>query len=230
MSLQTDRPLHPADDPSNDVRSNDAALSDDDIFHILQTNRRRDAIRYLLGKDDPVKMRDVAEYVAAKENDTTVAELTSTERQRVYIPLYQSHLPKLDKEGVIEYNKSRGIVHPTDQLELFRPYLELRGDDPSASDSEADGGLLGALRERYAVLTVASASLLVASAIGMSAAISAVETSLAVAVAVGAIAVPGMLVGTVMTALLAITVGTNDDASFASSDSADAAPEPSRSQ
>lgn len=203
MSLQTDRPPRPADEPSTDTET--PTLPDDDIFHILQTNRRRDAIRYLLEKNDAVKMRDVAEYVAAKENDTTVAELSSTERQRVYIPLYQSHLPKLDKEGIIEYNKSRGIVRPTEKLKLFRPYLELGTDDESGDED----GTLRTLGQRSTVLAVASASLLLSSAVGVYAAISAVETSLALAFAIGAVAMPGMVLGTIATALLAFTIGKN---------------------
>ncbi|WP_306057703.1 DUF7344 domain-containing protein [Natronococcus wangiae] len=220
MSLQTDRPPHPADDPPTDARSTDtdaATLPDDDIFHILQTNRRRDAIRFLLEKDDTVKMRDVAEYVAARENDTTVAELTSTERQRVYIPLYQSHLPKLDKEGIIEYNKSRGIVRPTEKLELFRPYLELR----EADESEDGRGRLRALRRRSIVLAVASASLLLSSAIGVYAAISALETNPTLALAVGALAIPGMVLGTAATAVLALAVGKNYASSLVSNEPTD---------
>uniref|UniRef100_UPI003F7B2881 DUF7344 domain-containing protein n=1 Tax=Halomicrococcus sp. SG-WS-1 TaxID=3439057 RepID=UPI003F7B2881 len=85
-------------------------LPKDKIFHILQTQRRRDALRYLKANEGPVEMRALAEQVAAWENDTTVAALSSDERQRVYIALYQSHLPKLDEEGVIDYNQSRGIV------------------------------------------------------------------------------------------------------------------------
>lgn len=218
MSLQTDRPPHPADEPSTDAQSTDTetpTLPDDDIFHILQTNRRRDAIRYLLEKNDALKMRDIAEYVAARENDTTVAELSSTERQRVYIPLYQSHLPKLDKEGIIEYNKSRGIVRPTEKLELFRPYLELQTD---GDESENEDGRGGTLRQRSTVLAVASASLLLSSAIGVYAAISAVETSFALALAIGAVAIPGMVLGTVATALLALTIGKNYASSLVPSD------------
>jgi hypothetical protein len=209
MPLQTDRPQHLADDPSIDARSTEtetSTLSDDDIFHILQTNRRRDAIRFLLEQDGAVKMRDVAEYVAALENDTTVAELTSTERQRVYIPLYQSHLPKLDKEGIIEYNKSRGIVKPTETLELFRPYLELRSDE---DESETENGPLRMLGQRYTVLAVASASLLLSSTIGVSAAVSALETNLALAAVIGAISVSGMGLGVIATALLVLAIGTN---------------------
>ncbi len=99
-------------------------LSKDEIFHLLQASRRRDVIAYLMDNDEPIKMGDLAEIVSAKEHDTTVAELTSTQRQRVYIPLYQEHLPKLDTKGIIEYNQQRGIVRPTDRLALFQPHLE----------------------------------------------------------------------------------------------------------
>lgn len=53
-------------------------------------------------------MRDVAEQVAVWEHDTTVAQLTSDERQRVCISLYQPHLETLEEARVIAYNKPCG--------------------------------------------------------------------------------------------------------------------------
>ena len=115
------------------------ALTKDKIFHILQTQRRRHALRYLKEHDTPVEMRDLAEQVAAWENDTTVQALASDERQRVYIALYQSHLPKLDEEGIIEYNKSRGIVERGQLADEFDPYLEPTEDADADTDvSETD--------------------------------------------------------------------------------------------
>lgn len=114
-------------------------LTKDKIFHILQTQRRRHALRYLKEHDTPVEMRDLAEQVAAWENDTTVQALASNERQRVYIALYQSHLPKLDEEGIIEYNKSRGIVERGQLADEFDPYLEPTND--TATDTETDAQL-----------------------------------------------------------------------------------------
>ena len=112
-------------------------LTKDKIFHILQTQRRRHALRYLKEHDNPVEMRDLAEQVAAWENDTTVQALASDERQRVYIALYQSHLPKLDSEGIIEYNKSRGIVERDDLADEFDPYLE-PSIESETSETEID--------------------------------------------------------------------------------------------
>lgn len=112
-------------------------LDRDDIFHILQCRRRRLVLKYLQEYDgeEPASMSDIAEHIAARENNTTVATLRSQERQRVYIALYQSHLPKMDKVGVIDYEQYRGVVKPTDLTAEFERYLF---DEPSLLSPEED--------------------------------------------------------------------------------------------
>ena len=115
--------------------SDESELTNDEMFHLLQTERRRAVLRYLQGCDEPVRMRDVAEQVAAWEHDTTVAGLTSTERQRVYIALYQSHLPKLDKAGVIDYQQSRGIVERRPAADCLDPYVDISVPEADVEES-----------------------------------------------------------------------------------------------
>lgn len=98
-------------------------LDRDDVFHILQCRRRRLVLKYLQEHDGPADMRDITERIAAVENDTTVAQLRSQERQRVYIALYQSHLPKMDRDGIINYQQDRGVVERTPMTDQFDPYL-----------------------------------------------------------------------------------------------------------
>lgn len=111
-------------------------LTKDDTFHLLQNSRRRAVLRYLLAYEDheAFSMRDIAEAVAALEHDTMVKRLGSVERQRVYVSLYQSHLPKLDEHGVIDYDQSRGIVRSGPLLTVVEPYL--------ADEFDADEGHL----------------------------------------------------------------------------------------
>lgn len=132
------------------------AIAKDEAFHLLQNARRRAVLRYLLARPDADRfvMRDVTEAVAAWEHDTSVGALTSDERQRVYISLYQSHLPKLDEHGVVAYDQSRGIVEPRPLLAALEPFLEdgldaddalhrrgdRRGDDVGSGD-----GFVGAV-------------------------------------------------------------------------------------
>lgn len=129
MTAKPDETEDERDPDSTDTAEPD--LTKDEIFHILQNDRRRGVLRFMQDTDDPVRMRDVAEQVAAWEHDTTVQRLSSKERQRVYIPLYQSHLPKLDQAGVIDYQQSRGIVERKPLADVFDPYLAVESDPAS---------------------------------------------------------------------------------------------------
>lgn len=133
--------LASAANPENGAESAERELDADEVFHLLQNQRRRYALRYLKSVDaETVKMRDLAEQVAAWEHDTTVELLSSKQRQRVYIPLYQNHLPKLDEEGVIDYQQSRGIVTRLDGAEQLEPYLpEGAPGESSDAPEESDG-------------------------------------------------------------------------------------------
>lgn len=135
--------LSGSDDDSADV--GDAAdsapetpdLDEDDVFHLLQNERRRRVLAYLREHDDGdgVDMRDVVDAIAAEEHDTTVQALRSKERQRVYIALYQSHLPKLDDAGVIEYDQRRGWVSRTATTSDIEGYLK---HNTETEDEDAD--------------------------------------------------------------------------------------------
>ncbi len=122
-------------DTDTDTDAQSRTLAKDDVFHVLQNERRRLVLRCLAGVEGPVQMRDIADQVTAWENDTSVSQITSDQRQRVYIALYQSHLPKLDKLGLINYNQSRGIVEPRKLTEEATIYLNL-DDDDEATDAE----------------------------------------------------------------------------------------------
>lgn len=102
-------------------------IQKDDAFHVLQNARRRAVLRYLLDHEEQgaFRMRDLAEEVAAWEHGTTVRQLSSDERQRVYIALYQSHLPKLDDHDIIDYDQSRGVVEPTPLIYALEPFLDV---------------------------------------------------------------------------------------------------------
>ena len=136
--LEADERQRQADDNQEKQQPETTDISMDEIFHILQNERRRNVLRYLRETDGPVRMRDVAEQAAAWEHDTTVEALTSDQRQRVYIPLYQSHLPKLDKAGLIEYQQKRGIVERKPLADHFDRFLEVHPESGSETDPEQE--------------------------------------------------------------------------------------------
>ncbi len=99
----------------------------DHVFDVLRNQRRRDVLRYLEASSDPVPIGELAEQLAAWENDKSVAELTSSERKRMYVGLYQSHLPKMDDLAVVDFDKPRGVIAPGDDIDAFVQYLEQPG-------------------------------------------------------------------------------------------------------
>ena len=101
-----------------------SAVDLDHVFDVLRNRRRRDVLRYLEQASAPVPISDLAEQLAAWENDTSVAELTSSERKRMYVGLYQSHLPKMDDLDVVDFDKPRGVVTPGEEIKTFSQYLE----------------------------------------------------------------------------------------------------------
>lgn len=115
-------------------------LSTDRMFHLLQNERRRLTLEYLQDTEGVVDMRDIVENVAAVEYDTEVEQLSSTERQRVYIALYQSHLPKLADSGVIEYDQSRGWVKRTELADALDPYLTAERSADESQPEETSWG------------------------------------------------------------------------------------------
>ena len=105
------------------MASGDTELSQDEIFAILSNPRRRYVLYFLNQHGEGIELTDLAEHVAAWENDIPVEEVTSKQRRRVYNSLQQTHIPSLDESDLIE--EERGEVCLTDEAEKLDIYLEL---------------------------------------------------------------------------------------------------------
>lgn len=117
-------------------RDGGAELSKGEIFDLLKNGRRRKVIAYLREHDGYTSLNDLAEYIAAEENDIDVRQLSSDQRKRVYIGLYQCHLPKMDSLGVVDYDKNRGTIELQASVTQLLEYMDLneesgeRTEDP----------------------------------------------------------------------------------------------------
>ncbi|NJE62012.1 hypothetical protein [Thermococcus sp. 21S7] len=70
---------------------------------ILGNDRRMLMIEYLKEKKGRAELRELVEYIAEREGDTN-----RKHRKSVYVSLVQTHIPKLEREGVITFN--HGVV------------------------------------------------------------------------------------------------------------------------
>lgn len=104
-------------------------LSRDTIFTTLSNQRRRYVIHYLKQHPEQVRIRDLAEQIAAWENGVDIAELTYKQRKRVYTSLHQTHLPKMDDCGIVDYDRDRGHITLTPKSTELDMYLEVVSKD-----------------------------------------------------------------------------------------------------
>lgn len=140
-SLSTNTPTPTQAEPAEATTEDDGfdPLHKDTVYHLLQNERRRLALRYLREIEPETDLGEMAVQVAAWENATTTEEVTSDMRQRVYIALYQSHLPKLAEEGVLEYDKNRKVIRRSEAAAQLDRYLTLDDrPDASAEPTEAN--------------------------------------------------------------------------------------------
>lgn len=112
-------------------------LDADEIFTILSNERRREALRYLRVSGGHVPTGELAEHVAAVELGIPVEELDTTARKRVYISLYQVHLPMMDETGAIEFDKDRGAVRLTNLAAVLYAHLDLVDQQPTTNQTHS---------------------------------------------------------------------------------------------
>lgn len=129
------------------------ALSKDVIFNLLSVERRRLTLRYLRRNGPEASLSTLATRIAAHENAQPVDAVTSDQRKRVYIALYQSHLPKLDDAGVVDFDSRRGAVELAGNASLLYPYLDLEPTAEREPDSLPFRALVRGLRARVPSVT-----------------------------------------------------------------------------
>ncbi|ELZ05093.1 DUF7344 domain-containing protein [Natrialba aegyptia] len=110
-------------------------LTEDELFELLANRRRRHILQTLIYRDERIDIGTLSQSIAASEDDLAFDEVSSSDRKRVYTALQQSHLPKMDNAGVLEFDRDRGTVEPTPVLDDVKIYMDtVRGRNLSWSD------------------------------------------------------------------------------------------------
>jgi len=101
----------------------DSEPSLDVVFDVLRNRRRRLVLRALEEWEGSTTLSELAEHIGGIENDKSPDALNAQERKRVYVGLYQCHLPKMDDAGAIDFDKDRGTVERGEFAETYHAYL-----------------------------------------------------------------------------------------------------------
>jgi len=103
----------------------DQSPSEETVFEVLSNGRRRFVFHYLKQEQRQVYLRELAEHVAAWENDKSIKQLTSAEAKRVKTALHQHHLPMMDNNGFVGYDSTRETVTLDERVADLEVYLDV---------------------------------------------------------------------------------------------------------
>lgn len=88
-------------------------LTKDEVFGVLSSSRRRQILYHLHRRGGRADLRALARDTAMNETDEPVDDAVV---KRFYISLYQTHVPKLEQVGLVEYDGDEKTVSLTDRV------------------------------------------------------------------------------------------------------------------
>lgn len=107
---------------NQDVPEGREESTEEMVFTVLANARRRAALRCLEAQDGETTLSKLTTYLSEQEGRDPD---DPSERKAVYVSLIQSHIPLLEDEGIVTYNKDRRLVRLTDRAAVVLPYLHV---------------------------------------------------------------------------------------------------------
>jgi len=98
-------------------------ISETAIHDILRNDRRRSVLRALGTSVGTLDLRTLASRIA--EDETGISPAPKKARKSVYNSLHQTHLPRLDREGIIQYDYDRKQVRLRDEARNVSRYMDV---------------------------------------------------------------------------------------------------------
>lgn len=101
--------------------SENRSLDIGDIHDVLRNDRRREVLSELKANSGEATIRELSERIASAE--TGEDPPPRNVRQSVYVSLHQTHLPKLDELGIVDYDTDGKTVKLRSEAEAVREYM-----------------------------------------------------------------------------------------------------------
>lgn len=109
---------------ATNVQPAEKSLDEGQIHDVLRNARRRLAITCLQDTEEgSLSLGELSERVA--EMETGEAPAPRDKRQSVYVSLQQTHLPKLEKLGIVEYDSDQKTVSLRERVREIEVYMEV---------------------------------------------------------------------------------------------------------
>ena len=118
-------------------------LSASEIHDVLRNDRRRLVLARLRATGALETVSDLAEHIGGVEAGESPPPRNV--RQSVYVSLHQTHLPKLDELGIVDYDPNEKTVERAANADEVEAYLGGDSDDDGLPPAYYAGlGVLGA--------------------------------------------------------------------------------------
>lgn len=132
-SSNEDTELQSKNSSKTETSTEEPTLSKSEVFELLSADRRQEVLRYLDNTEGKASLSELAEHIASLECDCDQSQLSSQQRKRAYVGLYQCHLPKMADAGVIDYNADRGLVQLNERSVRLLNYLYFEEESTSVT-------------------------------------------------------------------------------------------------
>lgn len=91
--------------------------ADDELFELLANPRRRLLLYHLFNRGDGIHLSDLSRDIVDFERDVPLEEVDDEAITSVYVSLYQTHIPALEEQGIVEYDDDERVVYLGDRAD-----------------------------------------------------------------------------------------------------------------
>ncbi|MFP9193776.1 DUF7344 domain-containing protein [Natronosalvus vescus] len=95
----------------------------DTILDLCRDQHRRIVLAVLAEEHRSLTLDDLSKAILKYNHQTPVTAASEEVLTEIRLTLYHEHIPKLESEGIIEYDTERQHVVPTKQLDQLNPSL-----------------------------------------------------------------------------------------------------------
>lgn len=117
------------DDPALTMTTDHDLPSEDELFEVLESPRRRLLLSHLAESDGSVSLREASRTIVAHEEGVVREDAAEGRTAIVCASLHQTHVPILEAHDVVEYDDAERVVSPGERSDEVLPALRGAGSE-----------------------------------------------------------------------------------------------------
>ena len=104
----------------------------DTVLDLCRSRHRRCVLAVLDEERRPLTINDLTKTVVKYNHHMPITEVSAERQRQIRRRLHHEHIPKMETEGVVEFDPERRLVEPTAQFDELHPHLSAIVDaDPA---------------------------------------------------------------------------------------------------